>query len=109
MVDRRQDVLRLQPHMIPALRSTFSSAIDQVKNAMLELSRGGYLTAPWLGDETSSDVAIHYTQRAMQGPDSSYDALVSYRNELARVHDTLQQMEADYHRTEAANAAGMKA
>ena len=106
MVDRQQhDVLRLQPHMIPTLRTSFSAALDQIGAALGGLRRDGNLLAPWLGDETSSDVAAYYSRRAMEAPDSSYEALVAYHSEMRRVHDTLQQMENDYRRTEGDNAA----
>ena len=87
--------------MIPALRTTFSRAAEQVEHALMKLGRDGYLPGPWLGDEISSSVADHYTRRAMSDPDSSHRALQEYRNELARIHDTLQQMETAYLRTEA--------
>ena len=105
MSDRRQDVLRLQPHMIPALRNAFRTALDQLDGALAELRRSGNLSAPWLGDEASADTATHYSQRAMDGPESSFASLQLYRSELNRVHDTLQQMEDDYRRTEGDNAA----
>jgi hypothetical protein len=41
----------------------------------------------------------------MDASGSSYQALVAYRDELTRVHDTLQQMEDHYRRTEGDNAA----
>jgi hypothetical protein len=41
----------------------------------------------------------------MDEPTSSYQSLVAYRNELTRVHETLQQMEDHYRRTEGDNAA----
>ena len=34
----------------------------------------------------------------MDGPASSYQALIAYRDELARIHDTLQRMEDEYRR-----------
>ncbi len=58
-----------------------------------------------MGDEASSDVAAFYTKRALDGPHSSYNALVAYSEELERVHNTLQQMEDDYRRAEGDNAA----
>jgi uncharacterized protein YukE len=111
VADRRQDVLRLQPHMIPALRAEFRSAVDEISSAMTNLKRNAYLAAPWLGDEVSSEVATYYATRALDGPASSYQSLLAYRDELIRVHDTLQQMEDDYRRTEGDNAArwGQKA
>jgi hypothetical protein len=105
MADRQQTVLRVQPQAIPALRAAFGVARDQVDAALIELSRRGYISAPWLGDETSSGVAGHYTMRAMEAPDSSYQSLTAYRAELERVHDTLQQMEYDYRRGEGDKAA----
>jgi hypothetical protein len=90
--------------MIPKVRAAFSAALDQVNRTIVSLNRGGYLPEPWLGDEVSSEVAAHYTRRAMDAPDSSYQALVAYHAELRRVHDTLKQMEDDYHRNEGEDA-----
>jgi Zn-dependent alcohol dehydrogenase len=105
MVERRQDVLRLRPQMIPSMRASVASAVDQLDTALVHLRQNGHLTAQWMGDETSSDVVAHYTRQAMDGPQSAYDSLITYREELTRVHDTLQQMEADYRRREGDNAA----
>ncbi len=58
-----------------------------------------------MGDETSSAVAAHYNRRAMTDPDSSYRSLEQYRNELLRIHDTLQQMEEAYRRGESDEVA----
>jgi hypothetical protein len=91
--------------MIPALRGAFRNALDQLDSALAELRRSGNLSTPWLGDETSADIAMHYAERAMDGPDSSFASLQLYRSELNRVHDTLQQMEDDYRRTEGENSA----
>ena len=102
---RDQAVLRLQPHMIPTLRLEFRSALRHIDEALIELKRSGYLARPWLGDEVSAEVAAHYTRRAMDGPASSYQALVAYRDELTRVHDSLQRMEDHYRCTEGDAAA----
>ena len=100
MPARNQAVIRMQPHMIPALRVSFGEAIAELKLALAGVRRSGYLPEPWLGDEASSDVAAFYTQRAMDGPHSSYKALVAYSEELERVHNTLQHMEDTYRRNE---------
>ena len=105
MVERQQTVLHLQPDMLPVVRASFLAAFQQLHDSLSALYRGGYLAGPWLGDETSNEVAAHYTRRAMDAPGSSYQALVAYRDELARVHDTLQRMEDQYRRTEGDNAA----
>jgi hypothetical protein len=103
--EHQTSVLRLQPHMIPALRAAFSSAVNQVEAALVNLGRAGHLPTPWLGDEVSEEVAAHYTHRAMDAPDSSFKSLQQYRAELARIHDALQRMEDDYRRTEGDNEA----
>ena len=100
MTSHRQDVLRLQPHMISSLRAEFRTALEQLQVALLGLNQRGYLSSPWLGDEVSAEVAAHYTVRAVEGPSSSYQALISYRDELQRVHDTLQRMEDEYRRSD---------
>ena len=105
MPERQQDVLRLQPQMIPAVRAEFRAAVDHISSALTNLKRNAYLAAPWLGDEVSGEVADHYTDRALDGVGSSYQSLLAYRDELTRIHDTLQQMEDDYRRTEGDNAA----
>ena len=96
MSERQHDVLRLQDHMIPSLRASFGAALDELDAALGQLRRNGFLAQPWLGDETSTEVAAHYTRRAMEAPDSSYRSLQQYRAELGRVHDTLQRMEDQY-------------
>ena len=95
----------LQPHMIPELCITFGTARDQINDALVELGRRGYLSGPWLGDETSGEVAAYYQSRAMDKPNSSYQAMLAYQTELRRIHDTLQRMEDNYSRTEGDNAA----
>ena len=103
MSTRQQDVLRLEPHMIPELRAAFDSALSELGQALIDLGNRGYLPTAWLGDETSAAVAAHYTRRAMEQPDSSYRALLEYEAELTRVRDTLQRMEDhDRHTEEAA-------
>ena len=104
-------IVRVELKMIPALRAEFRSAVDQLSAALAVLNRQGYLPAPWLGDETSAEIAAHYTRQALDGPNSSYQSLVAYRDELSRALQSLQQMEDYYRRTEGDNAAiwGLKA
>ncbi len=104
MVDSQRGELRVWSDALSALRAEFVTAVNQINTALLGLNQRGYLGAPWLGDETSAEVAAHYTRRAMDDPDSSYHALVSYRDELTRIHDTLLRMEDAYRRGEDAEA-----
>ena len=108
MVEQQRVVLRLERDMIPELRVQFREAVDLVSTALTELKRNGYLASPWLGDEVSSAVASHYMRRALDESDSSYQALLAYRDELTRVHDTLQRMEAEYLRADGRAAANLQ-
>ena len=105
MSTRPQAILRLEPQMIPDVRAAFDLALAQLGEALIDLRTRGFLPGPWLGDEVSAAVAAHYTQRAMEQPDSSYRALLEYEAELTRVRDTLQRME-DHYRREDDTAAG---
>ena len=96
MIKRQQEILRVQPHMIPGTARRLRDRDRPARRRALNLRRSGYLPQPWLGDETSSEVAAHYTRRAMEAPDSSYRSLQQYRAELSHVHDTLQRMEEQY-------------
>ncbi len=109
MAEWSPDALQLQPQALPALRASFETALLQLNDALVVLGQSGYLPAPWLGDETSAEVAAHYTRRAMDDPDSSYHALISYRDELTRIHDTLLRMEDAYRRGEDAEAVRWRA
>ena len=103
MDERQQAVLRLQPHMVPDLRAAFSAALVNSDTRWATFVEAAS-SRPWLGDEISSEVAAHYTRRAMEQPDSSYRALQQYEAELACVHDTLQRMEDQYLHTDQATA-----
>ena len=100
MTENHQQILHLQPHMIPELRAAFKSAVDQLNEALVDLGRRGFLPTPWLGDEVSSNVAAHYVHQAMAGPQSSYRQLVAYQSELNRVYETLTRMEDEYRRAD---------
>lgn len=97
--------LRIQARAIPALRVAFEDAAAVVGQQVVRLQREGYLGEPWLGDEMSLEVRDFYNRHIMgDSTDGPYAALVAYEAELLRVRDTLQQMEAEYRRTEGDNA-----
>ena len=95
MGERQQDVLRLQPHMIPATSWRLLGGAEPGRGRLVQLSRGGYLPKPWMGDEVSIEVAAHYTNGRCQLLTPPTSRCKQYRAELARIHDTLQQMEDD--------------
>jgi uncharacterized protein YukE len=100
MTPRQEDVLRIQPYMASAMRAHIGAAINSINATVATLNQHGYLAEPWLGDETSGVVAAHYAAQAMEGTESAYRSLVAYRDELVRVHDALENVEDNYHRTE---------
>jgi hypothetical protein len=108
VTEREQQILHVQPNTVAALRVAFEGAITQLNEALIQLSRSGFLPAPWLGDELSGEVAAHYTRQAMDGPHSSHQALVAYHRELSLVHDTLQRMEDEYLGTDRQASADLR-
>lgn len=105
MSERQRVGLELQGAAIPALRTAFSDAISQLNDVLTQLRREGNIPVPWLGDEISTTTAAFYTSQAMDGPRSSYQSLVSYRDELSKIFHALQQMEEAYRRGEGDEAA----
>ncbi|MFC4947125.1 hypothetical protein [Pseudonocardia sp. GCM10023141] len=105
MPERPSAVLRLEPHQIPALRAAFADAAASVAQSVTRLRSSGYVTTPWMGDPVSETVRTIYNNRALDGPDSAYQHLSSYHDELMAVVRTLDRMQADYGSTEGTNAA----
>ncbi len=106
MPERPQAALRLEPHMIPALRAAFADALDQLAPQLRRFTQDAYIAEPWMGDPISQAIAMEHNARAVGGgADSAYECLLAYEAELVKVRDALAQMEAEYRRTEGDNAA----
>ncbi len=97
-------VLRVEPHAIPEVRDAFVDAVNTLGVELAQLRQNGYIAQPWLGDPMSAMVQEAYNSRVMDAADGPCQALVRYLEELRRVLDHLVAAEAEYTRTEGANA-----
>jgi hypothetical protein len=97
--------LRLEPHMLPAVRSAFDDALAELIPQLVRLGIDGFVAEPWLGDPVSAMVASYYQVIVMESPDGPYAALRAYEVELTKVRDNLQVLEDHYRRTEGDNVA----
>lgn len=105
MPERPQVGLRLEPHMIPALRAAFDEAVETLTSQLKSFRQDGYIEKPWMGDPVSSMVLSPYNANFAGSPTSAYECLTAYQDELTKVRDTLSQMEDAYRRTEGDDAA----
>ena len=104
MPERPTAVLRLEPHMLPAVVAAYDRAVKEIKPLLEDLSHRGRLSRPWTDDAVAIEVARAYNELAMDGPRSAYAALRLYEQELVATRDQLRQMEAEYRRVEGDNA-----
>ena len=97
--ERQQDVLRLQPHMIPALRAEFGTALDQLKEALVGLSRVAISRRHGSATRSSArgSCSLHRPRNGRSELFLSSARRLSRRT--GRVHDTLQRMEDEYRRS----------
>ena len=98
-------MLRLEPHMLPAVRAAFDDALAELRPQLVRLAQIGYVQEPWLGDPVSARTLSYYHAHVMDAPDGPYVALVAYEAELLKVRDNLQVLEDHYGGTEGDNAA----
>lgn len=97
--------LRVEPQAIPELRAAFERALMTLERPVADLGRFGRINGAWMGDPKSAEVVAFYNDHVMDAPDGQYEALLRYQQELTRVRDQLKLLEAEYQRTEDANAA----
>jgi hypothetical protein len=105
MSDRRQATLRVESHMLPALRAAFADGVQQLRSRLRVFAQDGFIAQPWMGDPLTKALTVGYNARAVDGPGSAYECLLAYETELVKIRDQLTQMEAGYHRHETDVAA----
>ena len=104
MPDSPRAVLRLEPHMIPQLRSLFHECLVLLDEKLGDLESGGRMEEPWMYDPVSVRMKELYNASVMDAPDGGFAALRAYQAELQRTYDELGRMEARYRAAEDATA-----
>ena len=97
--------LRIEPHMIPALRASFADALAHLQAHLTKMDEGGRLPGAWLGDNDSQKLADHYESWVLRGEGGPLSAAKAYAQRLSDVHQQLHAAEVAYRQTEGDNAA----
>lgn len=105
MSDRPRAVLRIEPEMIPQLRTLFRECLDLLDDKLAGLRREGRMEEPWMHDPVSIRMKELYNTSVMDAPEGGYSMLRVYQQELQNTFDALGRMEEEYRRTEEVNAA----
>jgi len=79
-----------------------------MSRALRDLHSSGLLHEAWLGDPASQQMADHYNDVAITGPNSGLQALTDYQAELQRIADALHQTALAYAATETTNTDSLR-
>ena len=102
-------LLRVAPHKLPDLITAYTNASTKMTPLLNNLLRRGRVPEPWTHDPHSENLQWTFNQWAVDAPDSVYNSLVLYQQELDNVVVNLRAMHAEYERTENGVTASMKA
>ena len=105
MPDSPRAVLRIEPHMIPELRTLFHECLVLLDEKLGDLEQAGRMEEPWMLDPVSVQMKELYNSNVMDSPEGGYAMLRAYQQELQNTFETLGRMEEEYRRTEEGNAA----
>ncbi|KJK33994.1 transcriptional regulator [Lentzea aerocolonigenes] len=98
--------LSVEPEAIPALRSTFSSALTKL-DKQIEMAITEFRVRPWAGDPVSAEAAEKFNDRSISDGDSALQALLNYQRQLKTAMDNLNQIERQYQVVEGDNTGMM--
>jgi hypothetical protein len=96
-------MFRVDPSRLTAVREAYEKALDELSAQLDQLAKAGHVNAPWLGDDVSEAVRVHYNVTVMESPLGAYQAMRTYEKELAAVRDQFAEMERAYLAGESTN------
>ena len=97
--------LRVDPELLPALRSAIEATLAELGPHLTEMRSGAHMPEPWLGDSASFETWAFYTDHVMGAAEGPFHALLAYERQLVAIRDRLTKIQADYDRTESGTAA----
>ena len=109
MTEPSTAILRVGPDQLPDLITAYDTASDKMRSVLQNVLRRGRVPEPWTHDPHSENLQWTFNQWAVDAPDSVYNSLVLYQQELVKVAANLRAMHAEYERTENGVTASMKA
>ncbi len=96
--------LRIEPHMLPMLRTAFEGAIGRLHQHVEAMNGNAHLHDAWLGDTDSQGLFEHYRDWVMGGYGGPFSAVQAYEQRLRDIHQQLQAAENAYRQAEGDNA-----
>ncbi len=97
------DMFRVDPARLTVVREAYEKALDELSAQLDQLGKTGHVNAPWLGDDVSEAVRVHYNGAVMESPLGAYQAMRKYEAELRAVRDQFAEMERAYLAGESTN------
>jgi hypothetical protein len=97
------DMLRVDPQRLTAVREAYDMALDVLRPQLDYLLEAGYIRNPWLRDDVSEAVRVHYNGTVMESPLGAYQAMRKYEDKLKAIRDEFAAMEQAYLAAESTN------
>jgi hypothetical protein len=97
------DMLRVNPRRLTTVREAYESALDELGQQLNDLLDAGFVKNPWLGDDVSEAVRVHYNGTVMESPLGAYQAMRKYEDKLKAIRDEFAAMEQAYLAAESTN------
>jgi hypothetical protein len=97
------DMFQVDPQRLTAVREAYDKALDELGPQLDNLRYAGFVQNPWMGDDVSEAVRVHYNGTVMESPLGAYQAMRTYEKELAAVRDQFAEMERAYLAGESTN------
>jgi hypothetical protein len=97
------DMFRVEPQRLTAVREAYDKALNELGQQLDGLLDAGFVRTPWLGDDVSEAVRVHYNGAVMESPLGAYQAMRKYEIELKAVRDQFAEMERAYLAGESTN------
>jgi hypothetical protein len=101
----QNDILKVDPDAVPALRGAFVDALAKV-DRQLELADKELRVTAWAKDPVSMDATTRFNDRSVESVKSAVDTLRAYRTQLDTAVRTLDKTAEQYQVTDRENATG---
>lgn len=102
----QNDIVRVDPDAVPALRSAFADALARVDH-QLELAEAELRVTSWAKDPVSQGATTLFNDRSVESDRSAVDTLRAYRAQLDAAVQNLDKTAAQYTKTDGDNVHGV--
>lgn len=102
----QQDIVKVDPDAVPALRSAFADALAKV-DRQLELAEAELRVTAWAKDPVSQGATTLFNDRSVESDRSAVDTLRAYRVQLDAAVQNLDKTTQQYDKTDGDNVHGV--